>query len=319
MDLKTSIMNSRNIKEKSADSYITSLRKLYSELVSMNGSMNGSTDNFDSLKWLKDVNSVVDILNKLKLVTRKNYCNAVIVALLTDPENNEDLLLAYRKYLDIVVTEFNDFMQSQEKSEKMQQNWVSMDMLRKMVAKHKRTITEKKLDKLDNWSNSDLQLYQQYLVGVLYTETPPLRNDYSFMEIIPEKQYLELENYSKNYLVVASRNRKYFSLGSYKTDGKYGKKHIVIDSKLNTIINKWLAHNHSGYFLVNSRGGPPSDNSLTKLLNRIFSSSNKKISSTMIRHIYLSEKYKNVQDEMKSDAHAMGHSVSTQQDIYVKK
>ena len=139
------------------------------------------------------------------------------------------------------------------------------------------------------------------------------------MEVIRETEFETLDDTNQNYLVVASRNRKYFSLGSYKTDGKYGTKKISIDSKLNTIINRWLLHNKSGFFLVNIRGGPLSDNSLTKLLNKIFSSSNKKISSTMIRHIYLSEKYKNVQNEMKNDAAVMGHSVDTQQNIYVKK
>jgi integrase len=311
MDIKTKIMKMRNIKENSVNSYITSLKKIYGALE--------SKVEFDSLSWLDNINRVVDILNKLKLTTRKNYCNSIIVALLTNPEKHEKLLAAYRKYLDVIVEEFNNTMKSQEKSDKMEANWVSMAQLKKMVARHKRTITENGLNTKSNWTNGDLQLYQMYLVGILYTETPPLRNDYSNMKVISESEFEKLDNTNQNYLVVVSRNRKYFSLGSYKTDGKYGTKKINIDSKVNTIINKWLAHNASGWFLVNIRGGPLSDNSLTKLLNKIFSSSNKKISSTMIRHIYLSEKYKGVQTEMDDDANAMGHSVHTQQNIYVKK
>jgi hypothetical protein len=38
----------------------------------------------------------------------------------------------------------------------------------------------------------------------------------------------------------------------------------------------------------------------------------------MLRHIYLTDKYKDVSDEMVDDANKMGHSISTQQTMYVK-
>jgi Mn-dependent DtxR family transcriptional regulator len=37
----------------------------------------------------------------------------------------------------------------------------------------------------------------------------------------------------------------------------------------------------------------------------------------MLRHVYLSDKYKLDMDEMKKDADAMGHNLSTQRD-YIK-
>ena len=39
----------------------------------------------------------------------------------------------------------------------------------------------------------------------------------------------------------------------------------------------------------------------------------------MLRKIYLSSKYSNVKEEMEKDAHIMGHSVETQQKVYVKE
>tara|TARA_R110000851_G_scaffold147802_1_gene287829 strand:+ start:10 stop:597 length:588 start_codon:yes stop_codon:yes gene_type:complete len=191
--------------------------------------------------------------------------------------------------------------------------------LKKIVNKHKRSIKELGLDQKDGWTKSDMQLYQMYMVGVLYTEYPPLRNDYSNMDIITEADFKKLKKKENNFLVIISRNKKYFSLSSYKTDKKFGDKIIEIDSKLNTIINRWLAHNNTGFFLVNSKNTSLSDNSLTKLLNKIFASSKKKISSTLIRHVYLTEKYEAAQEQMEEDANLMGHSVSTQQSIYVKR
>ena len=311
MNLFESIKASRDIKDKSINSYITSLKKIHEKLE--------TSIEFDDLDWLKPINKVVTILNELKLTTRKNYTNSIIVALMTDSDKYKETLVAYKSYLGTILSDYNEMISTQQKSKKETDNWISMDSLKKIVAKHKRSIKELDLDKKDIWTKSDTQLYQMYMVGVLYTEYPPLRNDYSNMDIITEANFKKLKKKENNFLVIVSRNKKYFSLSSYKTDKKFGDKIIEIDSKLNTIINKWLAHNTTGFFLVNAKNSQMSDNSLTKLLNKIFESSKKKISSTLIRHVYLSEKYENTQAQMEADADTMGHSVSTQQNIYVKK
>tara|TARA_R110000751_G_scaffold302221_1_gene416096 strand:+ start:571 stop:1506 length:936 start_codon:yes stop_codon:yes gene_type:complete len=311
MDLFEKIKASRDIKNKSIASYITSLKKIHEKLE--------TSIDFDNLDWLKPINKVVTILNELKLTTRKNYTNAIIVALMTDSDKYKDTLTAYKEYLATILTDYNEMVATQTKSKKETDNWISMADLKKIVAKHKRSIKELGLDQKDSWNKSEKQLYQMYMVGVLYTEYPPLRNDYSNMDIISENDFKKLKKKENNFLVIISRNKKYFSLSSYKTEKQYGDKILEIDSKLNTIINKWLAHNTTGFFLVNSKNTSLSDNSLTKLLNKIFSFSKKKISSTLIRHIYLTEKYSNTQAQMEADASEMGHSVQTQQNIYVKK
>jgi hypothetical protein len=53
---------------------------------------------------------------------------------------------------------------------------------------------------------------------------------------------------------------------------------------------------------------------MTKIFNKIF---NKKISSSALRHIFLSDKYGDVVKEMKEDADKMGHSVQQQKE-YIK-
>ena len=55
-------------------------------------------------------------------------------------------------------------------------------------------------------------------------------------------------------------------------------------------------------------------NSITKILNKIFG---KRISSSALRHIFLSDKYKDVTKDMKADAEMMAHSVGQQKD-YIK-
>ena len=210
-------------------------------------------------------------------------------------------------------------MKTQKKSEKQEANWTTMDELKEIVAGFKKTIRKMDLVNKELWSNKEFNLYQMYLVGLLYTELPPVRLDYSNMLLISEADYKKLKEKNKNYLVLVSRNKKYFSLGSYKTDEKFGVHIIEIPSIINTVINKFLQHNESGWFLVNTQRNVLSDNALTKLLNKVFADTGKKISSTMIRHVYLSEKYDARNAEMEKDSKALMHSVATQQNIYVKK
>jgi hypothetical protein len=314
MSLSKKIDDSRNIKPNSLRAYMISLKKIHEKL---------DTDaDFDDIdKWLvgKNVERVINLLGEMKITTRKNYLASVIVALTTDKDKYEAPLKEYREYLDIIVEEYTTQMKTQKKSKTQQENWASMDELKEIVAGYKKEIRKLDLVNKETWSNKEYNLYQMYLVGLLYTELPPVRLDYSNMYVIYEKDYKKLKEKDKNYLVLVSRNKKYFSLGSYKTEDKYGVHIIEIPSIINTVINKFLQHNDSGYFLTNTQRNVLSDNALTKFLNKVFAATGKKISSTMIRHMYLSEKYDARNGEMEADSKAMMHSVGTQQNVYVKK
>jgi hypothetical protein len=314
MSLSKKIDDSRNIKPNSLRAYMISLKKIHEKL---------DTDaEFDDIdKWLvgKNVERVINLLGEMKITTRKNYLASVIVALTTDKDKYEAPLKEYREYLDIIVEEYTTQMKTQKKSKTQQENWASMDELKEIVAGYKKEIRKLDLVNKETWSNKEYNLYQMFLVGLLYTELPPVRLDYSNMYVIYEKDYKKLKEKDKNYLVLVSRNKKYFSLGSYKTEDKYGVHIIEIPSIINTVINKFLQHNDSGYFLTNTQRNVLSDNALTKFLNKVFAATGKKISSTMIRHMYLSEKYDARNGEMEADSKAMMHSVGTQQNVYVKK
>ena len=65
-------------------------------------------------------------------------------------------------------------------------------------------------------------------------------------------------------------------------------------------------------FLVSSDGTPiTAVNAITRVLNRIFG---KKVGSSMLRHIYLSNKYGDKLEEMKDDAEKMAHSLAQQKE-----
>jgi hypothetical protein len=69
---------------------------------------------------------------------------------------------------------------------------------------------------------------------------------------------------------------------------------------------------------VNFDGSPfTSSSTLTKRFNKIFAG--KKISTAMLRKIYLTSKYKNAMDDLKDDAADMGTSEKTITNHYVKQ
>jgi hypothetical protein len=59
------------------------------------------------------------------------------------------------------------------------------------------------------------------------------------------------------------------------------------------------------------------NNDITRMLYKIFD--NNKVGVNMLRHIYITEKYKEVMDQMKEDATEMGTSSNMVQDHYIKK
>ena len=153
---------------------------------------------------------------------------------------------------------------------------------------------------------------QQHLILLLYTEIPPIRNDYAQMKV-----YYNKEVKGENYIHL---KKKLIFLSKYKTSKTYGEKQIEIPAKVVKIVRRWVDITGNEYLLINIRDrNPMTNNGLTKYLNKIFKP--KKVSTTLLRKLYLSEKYPVIHNrkDMKKDAYIMGHSLETQQGIYRKK
>ena len=109
-----------------------------------------------------------------------------------------------------------------------------------------------------------------------------------------------------------------FVFNKYKTSKKYGRQTVAIPTGLAGIITSYLKHRPTTSeekaakefpLLVSHDGKPLSQaNAITRVLNSVF---DKNIGSSMLRHIYLSNKMDI--SEMKADAHDMGHSLNEQQ------
>jgi hypothetical protein len=153
--------------------------------------------------------------------------------------------------------------------------------------------------------------------------TPPRRNkDYSEMYFAFEEP--KTIDKTKNYYVASERK---FIFNNYKTSSTYGQQTIKVPDDLAEVLNDYIdtyqsvierndyATNNEFPLLVHFNGTRIHEiNGITRLLNKAIG---KKIGSSALRHIYVSDKFAPELEEMKATASAMGHDLNTQRE-YIK-
>lgn len=317
--IKFKIEKSRkNIKPNSLNAYLISLRKLKEALT--------DEKEIKNLDFLKNEEKVIEFLHEnYKLTTQKNYLAAIIVGLDAFGEKYEDEIIDYKSYLDELNNDYNTQISKNEKTEKQNKNWVSLKTLRKVMNEKKNDLIDRGVFKkdADEITRRQFNQLQEWVVANLYLndENPPIRLDYGDMRVIKETDYnnLNKKELKENYLVVKSRNNKYFSFGNYKTEKTYNLKKIDVGKKLNSVLNIWLKYNKNGSLLVDTRGNSMSSNQLSKYVKKVFKETGKDINVNLLRHIYISEKFPPEKEKEKEEvAEKMHHSVKTQ-GTYSKK
>ena len=316
-ELTNLIREKRKLRPASIKTYISNIIKLHEKM--------GKGRDVKNLDFLKDYDAVMDTIKDFKLSSRKTALASIVVGLSAYDDKYEDVLKKYRDDMYSDATEYKKVIEEQNKSPKENENWVSIKRLKQVLARTKKDLQDRGVFSKTELSKKEMDLLQQWVAGMIYIgddKNPPLRNDITPMSVISNSDYRKLsdEDLKKNYLVNQSRNKKFFSLGEYKTAGKYGLKKIDLGSKLNSVMNIWLKYNKTGHLIYNSKGDAMSPNGLTKLLNKTFEATGKKLSTTLLRHIYITEKFPptDTLKEKQEVADKMGHS-TTQQELYKKK
>jgi hypothetical protein len=310
--LRTLINEKRTIKINSLNSYMIIIKKLFDGTA--------TSAEFENLDFLKNIDNIKQFLTKFKLSTQKNYISGIIVALDASNDTNEydSPLKQYNNILQDINDKYAETVG--EKTETQIANWTSLKSLIGVMNNIKKQIISYGILKKNVLNKTEFNMLQSWVICNLYLndDNPPVRLDYAPMLILSETEFKKLDKLICNYLVIKSRNVKYFSFNDYKTYGTYGKNDIPLGKKLNSVVNIWLKYNTTGYLLINKYNEPMSSNGLGKEITKIFSELNIKVSCSMLRHIYLSEKYPNVTDEKKNISSKMMHSVGMQLNYSLK-
>ena len=269
-------------------------------------------------KWLEDFDKIMTHINKSKsLHTRKNKINTVVIYL----QATKCKLSIIKKYQDEIVKlsqEITTGYNQNEKNEKQLKNWLSLAELTEFKNNLLLDLP-KKFNTFD-----DYKKIMKYLILETHLELP-LRNDLVDAQVYDEKDFSKIEEVNTtNYLVLGTK-KGYLILNNYKTSGTYGRKKLDLSPELFKIWKKFykiiIQYSKNRYIFIKEDQNKMTRNEYTKFFGSIFKSLGKNISSTMIRHIVVSEKFPVKPKEMEQRqelASIMGHSVNEQHQVYSK-
>jgi len=275
-----------------------------------------------TLSFLTRKDDIIKKINDRNPNTKRNYL-ITICSTLNQLSSNTKL---YKYYYDELMR-MNKMLKEQEssniKTDRQNDNWMEQDDINKIL--NERIIEANEI--YNKYKQYDIlptkKLYNTFLETLtlaLYVLQPPRRNkDYILMKIINDEPKDD-DDKTINYI---DMKNGYFYFNNYKTSRTELKNgdslKIKINDELFDLIKKFTKFNSGSYLISNYDGDNYTEsNFITKILNNIFKNENKKISSTMLRHIFLSDKFGNVSDEQQKTAKEMSHSVDMQKQ-YIKK
>ena len=293
MDIKQLIRVAKpNIAESSVNAYFNNYRKLDKDV----------NDSKGGIEFLLNTEKVMEYLNKKTYLVKRNYQNMIIVILQTMTPPPQDEIDYYVTDRDKGNLKYADFSNTNQKSEKEEKNWLPYDTIIQIM---------NSLEKIDT--------YKQFLylkLNIAYT----LRNDWRELKMINHRTLQnqlkseaknEQETKKINYFVTYRRNY-YLYIRSFKTSSTYSDLKIEIKPELNKYIRKYLRIFPTNKYLFEKDGKPYSTQDFTKFVESIFASTGKRVGSTMLRHILITEKHGKDIKEQKESARVSGHSTSTQ-------
>ncbi len=303
--------------------YRTQLKKLHAivnnmdeeEDITMEGLAKIIT-NFDTVKKYLD-NETNDFSNS----TKKNYVNTAlnIIMYIKDIDKYYKVKpIKINKIREAITTYWEQLIDKVNKkyleNTKVEEKHIDIKEFQE-VLKTVRKTTDKNLD--------NKFLLQDFVLLLLYEGKyiPPLRNNYATLIITkPKDDLLSSENY-----LITDNGKNEILINQDKVDKKMGSKTYKINksSILNKYLNKLInirLEDNKDYLLENTEDNRLTPNGLTKLLQKIFKTYfDKKISSSDLRHIYISNLSPDLTNKKLSKiAEDMRHSIETQQKIYKK-
>lgn len=300
----------------------SSVKPVYAYLKSLNGGEHPT-----SLDYLLDRPLVLPFLQKYAIGTQRSIVFAI--RNVAKDFDRDDILEVWKD--NIEETESGKGLPERgAKSEAQEKAYALVE------GDEKGSAWDKILEKADGFRGSS----RDKVVGRIYTEFPPRRNlDYTEMKIADgyndslSKDFNYLAIYLKRVGVKDIEGSKKktisftivmkFIFNRYKTDGVYKQKVFdvpdVLTSKLKEYIKEYDLKD--GDFLLQTPSGKKMrSDDITDILHKVFGAG---ISSQMLRHMYCDKyscpEYDDVIKEMMGDADKMGHSISMQQNTYVKK
>ena len=307
LNLHRDLTETKKVAETTADAYLKTLTTL------------NDSKPFKNLNFLKKTETILKRLPEYADSTQRALLATIVSVLSLHAKTPAQKTLHefYRSEMMGKVEEGKKVEAANEgrKTKKQTENWVTWEEVKaKKDALHAEVEANRSKKVL---MPEDYTHLLSLVVLSLYTETQPRRNqDYSTMMVV--KAYKETMPKEFNYYDIKGKR---FIFNKFKTAKTYGQQIVELPESLVSLLTYYIKRHplskekKTDYpFLVFHDGTPlTAVNAITRILNKVFG---KKVGSSMLRHIFVTDKYGGTKKEMESDARAMGHSVAEQQRVY---
>lgn len=303
MDLKDTIKkNKPNISVSSIDTYLSNIRSTGLKI----GVVFKTVDDI-----INNADKIFDSMKDLKTNTRKSKLASFVVALdCKDPSKKiKDVLIKFRAQMNKDLDTIKDKDTNQELTETQKANYVSWREVQNLYKILE--VEAKPLLNLKSLTQKHFQKLIDYILIGLYVEIPPRRSlDYTAFKI------KDIDESKDNYLKISKGHYK-LVFNKYKNSSRIGSQTVELPPAFGKVLKKFIDKNPYDYLIVNKAGKPVLQNHIAKILNRLF---DKHVSSSMLRHSYLTHKFGNVDLKALEETTAdMGNSDVARSLKYVSK
>ena len=296
MDLKKLLREKRpNVSDATIRTYASLLKNMFYKA-------HAKETEFDPA-WFKHSEQVLDTLKDKTPQTRKTNLASIVVLL--DGKDCEDYVTIMNKDADTTKEQY----MKQEKTEKQKVNWLDYPQVVELWTAR----FEKMKPILNSKTALDAHQSKQIVQFMILTLTsgiyfPPRRSEWISMKV---------RNFDKDKDNYIDLKKSQFVFNQYKTAKTMKQEVVAYPKDFKLILNKYLKHINNDYLIFNTQGNQLTNVQLTQQLNTIFG---KNISTSMLRHIYLSHKFESMPSlkELTDTANSLGHSVETMME-YIKK
>ena len=258
---------------------------------------------------------IMEKLEGLKDNTKRTYIIAIVSSLKDRQEPKYKRM--YNKYYDMLVAINKSLKTNNGKSEKQEENWLSQDAV-SSKCENLMEIVPKIKGKRKISEGEYKELLDAVILGLYCLQSPRRNKDYTDMVVV--KSVPDDKKY--NYLDM--KNWKWI-FNNFKTQKTYKTQVLDIPDDLKELLKVYLkfhpdakgikSGNPVPFLMTYDGKAMTTSTEMTRALNRIFG---KKVGSSMLRNIYLTEKYGEQAKELKEDAKEMGTSVETASKHYIK-
>ena len=249
--------------------------------------------NLDDL--YKEPHKVIKVLHDKydKPNTIKTKIASIIVYLrcIRNDKNGKEIDIAidiYSKVIEMLTNDIKLDLSNSEKSTKQKENWVNEDDIKKLDANLLSLISK------DIRTAKDLMNLRNYVLFKIYQDNPT-RNELADTKLIykPTKKADPLSD-EYNYIILDKKAKTItYQMNQYKTSKNYGQKNVSINKDLYPLFLCYkkaidLFTGDSWFLLNDNANSKMTRNRLGVVYSSLGSTINKKLGTSMNRHIALS-------------------------------